>query len=459
MTEREKDLRERAAEAEKRREEVAAGKYRCRYHLMPPVGWMNDPNGLSKIRGRYHVFFQYAPESADGRGMHGWGLYTSPDLLVWTYEGMKIYPDAPFDEDGAYSGSVVPEGKGFRLYYTGNVKHKDKAYDYISDGRESNTVLIRSEDGIALGKKQVLLRTEDYPAEFTRHIRDPKVNRTEKRYEMFLGGRLKGDKGAVLRYQSADGENFSLEEILTTKKPFGYMWECPDFFRLDGREYLCVSPQGMPHERYRYQNRYASGYFEGAVSEDNFREWDFGFDFYAPQTFWDGTRRILYGWIGMPDAPYDNLPTVAEGWQGALTMPRVLTAGKRGLLQNPAPELESLRGRELSAEEESDSFELLLRSIAPGTRVELCGALSLSFGESEVVLRFFSPAGRGREVRRAATAAKCARIFLDVSVCEIYLNDGEAVLTTRLYPECYTLRIDGDCLCRRYEMLPLHYRE
>ena len=72
---------------------------------------MNDPNGLSKIRGRYHVFFQYAPESADGRGMHGWGLYTSPDLLVWTYEGMKIYPDAPFDEDGAYSGSVVRREK------------------------------------------------------------------------------------------------------------------------------------------------------------------------------------------------------------------------------------------------------------------------------------------------------------------------------------------------------------
>ena len=64
-------------------------------------------------------------------------------------------------------------------------------------------------------------------------------------------------------------------------------------------------------------------------------------------------------------------------------MPRVLTAGKRGLLQNPAPELESLRGRELSAEEESDSFELLLRSIAPGTRVELCGALSLSFGKAK----------------------------------------------------------------------------
>ena len=40
---------------------------------------------------------------------------------------------------------------------------------------------------------------------------------------------------------------------------------------------------------------------------------DRGFDFYAPQTFEDETgRRILIGWMGIPDAPYEN-PTAERG--------------------------------------------------------------------------------------------------------------------------------------------------
>ena len=51
---------------------------------------------------------------------------------------------------------------------------------------------------------------------------------------------------------------------------------------------------------------------------------DRGFDFYAPQTFEDETgRRILIGWMGIPDADYTN-PTTQAGWQHALTIPRVL---------------------------------------------------------------------------------------------------------------------------------------
>ena len=29
------------------------------YHLEPPAGLMNDPNGLVWFRGRYYVFFQW----------------------------------------------------------------------------------------------------------------------------------------------------------------------------------------------------------------------------------------------------------------------------------------------------------------------------------------------------------------------------------------------------------------
>lgn len=38
-------------------QKVAVEKYRCHFHLMAPVGWLNDPNGLSYFGDRYHVFF------------------------------------------------------------------------------------------------------------------------------------------------------------------------------------------------------------------------------------------------------------------------------------------------------------------------------------------------------------------------------------------------------------------
>ena len=36
------------------------------FHLMPPVGWLNDPNGLCQYQGRYRAYFQYAPFDVNG---------------------------------------------------------------------------------------------------------------------------------------------------------------------------------------------------------------------------------------------------------------------------------------------------------------------------------------------------------------------------------------------------------
>ena len=106
------------------------------------------------------------------------------------------------------------------------------------------------------------------------------------------------------------------------------MWECPDYVEQDGKKFLSVSPQGLKREEFRFQNIYQSGYFpvkeDGSVDERDFREWDMGFDFYAPQTFTDNSgRRLLIGWMGMPDAEeeYTN-KTIDEGWQLCLTVPR-----------------------------------------------------------------------------------------------------------------------------------------
>ena len=31
--------------------------YRHEFHVMPPIGWMNDPNGFSVYKDEYHLFY------------------------------------------------------------------------------------------------------------------------------------------------------------------------------------------------------------------------------------------------------------------------------------------------------------------------------------------------------------------------------------------------------------------
>ena len=77
-------------------------------------------------------------------------------------------PDLPEDTSGVYSGCAYVEDHKMYIYYTGNVKHAGD-YDYILEGRESNTILVTSEDGIDASEKRVLLRSQDYPDNLSLH--------------------------------------------------------------------------------------------------------------------------------------------------------------------------------------------------------------------------------------------------------------------------------------------------
>lgn len=226
------------------KETVAADPHRQRFHLQPPVGWLNDPNGLCVYGGQYHAFFQYGPFDVNG-GVKHWGHAVSTDLLHWEQLPVMLYPDEPFDCHGAYSGSALVEDGTMYLYYTGNVKHPGN-FDYIKEGRGHNVCLAVSKDGVTLDSKQCLLTNRDYPAGLTCHVRDPKVFAYEGRYYMVLGARTLEDKGEVLVLESTDKLRWTHINTLTTPKPFGYMWECPDLFCLDGQWYLAVSPPGYP---------------------------------------------------------------------------------------------------------------------------------------------------------------------------------------------------------------------
>ena len=425
---------------------------RQKLHLEPKKGWLNDPNGLSFFGGAYRVYFQYSPDSPYGDGDKCWGYFEGRDLLDWKYMGAVIRPDIREDINGVYSGSGLVRGDKLYLFYTGNVK-EDGDYDYITCGRGANVILVTTTDGRHMSGKRVLLRNSDYPEYCSCHVRDPKVWEENGSYRMVLGARTLEDKGCVLFYRSDDLLDWHFEKSVG-KDDLGYMWECPDVIRLGGRRFLSISPQGLPHGMYSHQNVYSAGYFafDGEVPRE-FEEWDYGFDFYAPQSFTapDG-RTLLIGWMGIGDIPYKN-PTAELGWQHCLTIPRELSVGKNGrIIQRPFRELGRLKkeppvciaqGENVTAKLPfcfasaacEDSFSLRL-SDAVELRAEN-GVFSLKFPDER--------AGGGRDIRRVKIGeCRSLEVIADMTSLEIFLNGGEKVMSTRFYPDETALTVAAD---------------
>ena len=244
-------------------ENTAAGEagFRQKFHLMPPVGWLNDPNGLCQMNGVFHAFFQYSPFNPEG-GVKLWGHYISRNMTEWEYRGAVLYPDQPFDCSGVYSGCAYIEDGEMYLYYTGNVKLEDREdYDYINTGREANTVLVTSTDGEHFSRKRLLMRNRDYPSDLTMHVRDPKVWKKDGIYYMLQGARTKENVGQGIIFQSEDKLNWTFRSRVETEEPFGYMWECPDYFESDGMKVFSASVQGLEGEEWKDRNVYQAGYF------------------------------------------------------------------------------------------------------------------------------------------------------------------------------------------------------
>ena len=495
-----RDLAKLVAAVDAAASECGHGAYGQRFHIMPPAGWLNDPNGLCQAGGVFHAYFQYAPFDVEG-GVKVWGHATSRDLMTWDYVGAPLLPDEPFDCHGVYSGSALAEDGRIRVLYTGNVKLSDAdgTYDYVNTGRRADTVYVESVDGLAgreFNQKRVVLASEDYPEDLTCHVRDPKVWRdADGRYHMVLGARRRvdgphvdsrfcamhgegagRDVGEILVYGSADMLSWELESRVSTPERFGFMWECPGYLELKADDgvpvkFLSFSPQGLEGGRWDRGNVYAAGYMpvtgditggDGTYEPGEFRLWDAGFDFYAPQEFTaeDG-RHILIGWMGMPDEPtYGNAPTVACGWQHCMTVPRELTAGAGGVvLQQPVREIErhyaSVRVGEGSLEVAGETcFDVVVDGVDGAFTATVDGELKLAFvpANGELPARFGmrfadedrASAGCGRTVRwEPVDEVRNVRIVGDVSSVEVFVNDGALVFSTRIYPEAYGVTVDA----------------
>lgn len=318
------------------------------FHITPWVGWLNDPNGFSTYKGEYHLFYQYYPYDVNWGPMH-WGHVKSKDFIKWERLPVAIGPDMDYDVTGCFSGSAIelPDGRQL-LMYTGV-----KGIDNTPSCRQTQCLAFG--DGIDYEKYEgnPVLTVKNLPeGNSPRDFRDPKIwyDKKDERYYAVVGNRTADDSGAILMFESKDVLNWEYVTTLDScKNEYGKMWECPDFFEINGKAFILTSPQEMRAKGLEFHNGNdvicLVGSYERethAFTRENVIPVDFGLDFYAPQTLeTEDGRRIMIGWMQAWETT--RFHPHQYQWMGQLTFPRELSEKEGKLIQNPVREIANYR--------------------------------------------------------------------------------------------------------------------
>ena len=444
---------------------------RPQFHLTPCVGWMNDPNGFSYYNGEYHLFYQYNPYSVEWDDMH-WGHAVSKDLLHWRYLPAALAPDDWYDADGCWSGSAIelPDGKQL-LMYTGIRKLSHKSEDALQ------VQCLALGDGVNYSKLpgNPVISGDTLPEGLSPfNFRDPKIWREKDgSYRAIIGSCDQEQKGRLLLYRSNDAMAWQFESVfIENDGRFGLMWECPDFFELDGRKVLLVSPQFMLPEGFEYHNGNGTVCLIGDTDEagrhfayTQHQSVDYGIDFYAAQTILttDG-RRVMIGWLQNWDACQNSRKE--QVWYGQMTLPREIFLRNGRLCQRPLRELEQYRqGRveykNISVGDDTVLYGIegrcveLFVTVRPKDREKLFQKFSLRFAQNEKYHSSlsFRPHERIVKIDRKCSGSRRAiihqrrclvpndqgeitmHVILDRNSIEAFLNDGDQVMSAVIMTE------------------------
>lgn len=381
--------------------------YRDQFHVTTRRGWNNDPNGMVYQNGKYHLYYQHNPFGISWGNMH-WGHFVSTDLIHWEEKPIKLFQKTV--KDMMFSGGGFIDfndsaglGKG-TLFVAFTSTGRGECLAYSTDGGATFTEL------------------EENPV--VEHLgRDPKIiwYRPEQKWVMavFDNEACAETKASAPSADSpADFAHCNIafwesKNLRQWKRSGAFtdadrsaVFECPELFELP--------VQGSPGESrwilFGAQNRYFVGRFDGNTfhKESGPHGGDRG-TLYAAQTFSDTPdgRRIQIGWLRtQPFGAQVPDQIVSQSF----SLPQELTLRNTGeglrVFMQPVKEVESLRG------------ELLTDSV---------DELNACEGElSEVLIEFETSAEHELLINgiNATFSGKRARIFVDRTLCEIYIDGG-----------------------------------
>lgn len=331
---------------EAHKDEVKNARYRHNYHLMSPVGWMNDPNGFSIFNNKINLFYQHSPYTVGWSTMY-WGHATSDDFIKWQDQPVALAPDKSYDKDGCFSGSVIVENNKMYALYTA-----------VSSNGQQQAIAF-SNDGINFEKlnRNPVIKSSLLPNNATSgDFRDPKLFKVNNTYYAIIGSKLKTPGGQLLLYKSnnlIEGWTY-VGIVLSSSITQGGLFECPDYEKIDNQDVIISSPQYVRNSvMNEYQNEHSVTYqigtldlntarFDNINDEMFMEEFDKGFDFYAAQCLKTNDNRVvMIAWMNMWNR--SSFPSAAYGWTGAMTLPRELRIVDNHIYQAPVREIEKYR--------------------------------------------------------------------------------------------------------------------
>ena len=107
------------------------------------------------------------------------------------------------------------------------------------------------------------------PDGYTDHVRDPKkVEAARPLYYAVIGAQRTDETGTILLYRSKDALEWELMGEIDAGLPdFGFMWECPDLFEIDGKQCCCFHRKESSRKAIATTISFQTGY----VIADDFR--------------------------------------------------------------------------------------------------------------------------------------------------------------------------------------------
>lgn len=423
--------------------------YRPQYHFTPAHRWIGDPSGNIRHNGKYMAY--------------SWGLAQSDDLVYWTDVNDHAIKDVP-KGISTFTGSVVADKENTAGYGSDALVAAFTSFDRQTK-KQSQSIAFSRDGGITYQYYDLNPVLDIWSTEF----RDPTVIWDSKsgRWVMLVAKAL---EKKVAFYASDDLKHW---EWLSEFGPLGdseRSWECPDMFRLpvegsDDMKWVLAMSINWAKEQY-FVGDFDGTKFVADTTLQYPRYIDHGLDYYASRVFQDfdnpGNKDVYtIGWVNT----WDYATTAPSKWgKGIWSVPRKLSlmsvADGLRLRQQPLPELAKLRGKSVSR---SMKLKPGITPLPDVSRMDNVYELSLdmSFSGPDVAgINFCEGSGRKVTVsydnrsrylvvdRTNSTDADIPKFdrmsyvkipgdsdtlkltaFVDKSTVEIFVNDGETVLT------------------------------
>jgi fructan beta-fructosidase len=458
--------------------------WRPQFHYSTPLHWINDPNGLVYFDGEYHLFAQHNP-MANYWGHMSWAHAVSKDLVHWEHLPLAI-------EEGKevmiFSGSCVID-----------------SFNTSGFGKEGKIPMVAVYTGHTEGvnQSQHLAYSLDHGRSWTKYdknpvldlkkrdFRDPKVFWHAPQRKWVMAVMLPIEK-QVQFYSSGNLKDWKLMSHFGPAGDTTGIWECPDLFQVPivgepGKKKWVFMHSPAPYMQY-FVGEFDGTTFKNENDPSKIFRPDYGPDYYAAIVYNNlpaGSTPVSIGWAN--NWNYANaLPT--SPWKSVMSISRELSVkkinGQWQLIQSPVAALSSLKGLEQEMKNISVEGEKLINFSSQQMGIELVFekgtgssfGIQLAAGNGHPIEIGYESSTNKIYIDRSKTANQSfnerfvalnrfetilpssskelkLKVFFDQSIVEVFVNDGEAVLTAQLFPDKDDNRIQlfskgGKTLCK-----------